>query len=488
MWQVARRDRVTGDEDVVTNANGSAIRPAISPDGTKLVFGTRYKTETGLRIRDLKTGDERWLKYPITRDDQESRFTRDLLPGYAFLPDGKAIVVSYSGKLHRVNVDDGKDELIPFTAQVSLDTVPAMHFPTRVEEGPIKARLVQQPVLSPDGKQIAFSALTHVYVMDLAGGVPRRVVTGVGRQYYPCWSPDGKSLAFVTWGDESKQGGHIYRVNADGSGQPTQVTNAAAFYRDLAWSPDGERLVALRAARQSRVEMPDEFGSRNAIPLDVVTIPAAGGDATLVAPARGVGSPHFAAANDRIYFYSPQGLLSMRLDGTDRRTILKVQGRDLGGNDPPPAQNVRISPDGKHALAQVNNLLYVLSVPEAGGDAPVLNVSAPSLPVRKLTNVGADAFGWSQDGKTITWAVGSTFYREQMEDVTFDDLPPEGADPVAAARAPAPEPRLQKNAKIASTNVTIEVPRCTPKERWCFATPRSSRCGAMRWWRTAICW
>ena len=461
MWQVARKDRVSGDEDTVTNANGSGIRPVISPDGTKLVFGTRYKTETGLRIRDLKTGDEKWLKYPVTRDDQESRFTRDLLPGYAFMPDGKSIVVSYGGKFHRVNVEDGKDTPIPFTAQVSLDTVPAMHFPTRVEEGPIKARLIQQPVLSPDGKQIAFSALTHLYVSDLNGGAPKRVVNGPGHEYYPCWSPDGKQVAYVTWADQAKEGGDIYSVNADGSGQPRKLTTSAAYYRDLSWSPDGSKLMALRAARQSRVEMLTEFGGNSAMALDVIWIPAGGGEATLVAPARGSGSPHFAAAKDRVYFYSPQGLLSMRLDGTDRRTMLKVTGRDLGGNDPPPAQNVRISPDGKHALAQVNNLLYVMSVPEAGGDALTVNVSAPALPTRKLTNVGADAFGWSQDGKTITWAVGSTFYREQMADVTFEDNAPEGD--TAPARPAAPEPRLQKDAKIASTNVTIEVPRYKPE-------------------------
>ena len=152
-----------------------------------------------------------------------------------------------------------------------------------------------------------------------------------GHEYYPCWSPDGKQLAYVTWSDQAKDGGNIYRVNADGSGQAEKLTNVAAFYRDLAWSPDGTKLVALRAARQSRVEMLDEFGGRNAVALDVIWIPASGGDATLVAPARGSGSPHFAAAKDRVYFYSPQGLLSMRLDGTDRRTHLKVMGRDLGG-------------------------------------------------------------------------------------------------------------------------------------------------------------
>ena len=434
----------------------------ISPDGTKLVFGTRYKTETGLRIRDMKTGDEKWLKYPVTRDDQESRFTRDLLPGYAFMPDGKSIVVSYGGKLHRVNVEDGKDELIPFSAQVSLDTKPAMHFPRRVEEGPIRARLVQQPVLSPDGQHIAFSALTHLYVMDLAGGTPKRVSTGNTREFFPCWSPDGKSLAYVTWSDQADQGGHIYRADPDGSKPPQKLTPTAAFYRDLAWSPDGARIVSLRASRQSRVEMLTEFGERSSLPMDVVWIPASGGEATMVAPARGVGSPHFAAASDRVYFYSPQGLLSMRFDGTERRTILKVTGKNLGGNDAPPAQNVRISPDGKHALAEVNNLLYVLAVPEAGGDAPAINVSSPSVPARKLTNVGADAFGWSTDGKTITWVVGSTFYREQMADISFEDNGPPEGDTIAP-RAASPEPRLQANAKVAGTNVTIEVPRYKPE-------------------------
>ena len=41
--------------------------------------------------------------------------------------------------------------------------------------------------------------------------------------------------------------------------------------------------------------------------------------------ARGIGSPHFGPSNDRVYFYSPQGLLSLRFDGGDRRTLLKVQ-------------------------------------------------------------------------------------------------------------------------------------------------------------------
>src|SRR5262249_51343665 len=105
--QIVRRDRTTGDEDTITEAPGSAVRPLLSPDGTQLVFGTRYEARTGLRIRDLASGEERWLKYPVEHDDQESRYTRDFLPGYAFTPDGKDVVVAYGGKIHRVSVATG---------------------------------------------------------------------------------------------------------------------------------------------------------------------------------------------------------------------------------------------------------------------------------------------------------------------------------------------------------------------------------------------
>ncbi len=97
-WQIERRDMVTGKEDIITRSEGSAIRPIVSPNGKFLVYGTRYKTETGLRIKDLKNGADSWLVYPIVRDDQESRSTRDVLPTYDFTPNGNEIVFTKDGK------------------------------------------------------------------------------------------------------------------------------------------------------------------------------------------------------------------------------------------------------------------------------------------------------------------------------------------------------------------------------------------------------
>jgi Tol biopolymer transport system component len=447
IWQVIRRDRITGDEDVITNAPGSAFRPTISPDGSKLVFGTRQDAETGLRVRDLSTGEEKWLKYPIQRDDQESSASRDVLPGFAFTPDSKDIIVSYGGKIHRVQISTGEAADIPFTAKVSQDLGPQLKFASRVEEGPVKARLIQTPGESPDGKHIVFFSLTHLYKMD-PGGKPERLTQSSAREFQPAFSPDGQWIAYVTWADN---GGDIWKLRADGAGSPQKLTSIRAFYRDPVWSPDSKRIVVLRQPRQARLTGTNTF-AQSGLGMDVVWIPADGGDATLVIPARGTGRPHFTHDADRIYVYSNQGLQSFRWDGTDRRTIIKVEGRS---RNPQPASDVRISPDGKHALAKLNEQLFLIAMPAAGGETPTINVNAPSVPVKKLTDIGADDFQWADDGKTMTWALGSSFFRQPLSTVTYDPPKPENEDADKKDEA-APSPKKSLAEEI---EVNIEQPR-----------------------------
>ena len=98
-WSIMRRDRKTGDEDTLIEQLDSAFRPTLSPDGTKIIYVTRYETESELRIRDLNSGEDRWVRYPITRDDQEALFSRDVFPGFAFLPNGNEIVYNQNGKV-----------------------------------------------------------------------------------------------------------------------------------------------------------------------------------------------------------------------------------------------------------------------------------------------------------------------------------------------------------------------------------------------------
>jgi Tol biopolymer transport system component len=454
--QIVRRDRTTGDEDTITGALGSAFRPLLSPDGSKLVYGTRVDNQTGLRLRDLATGEERWLKLPVQRDEQESRFTRDFIPGCAFTPDGKFVLAVYGGKFHKIDAVSSADSVIPISVRVSLPVGSRLNFPIRVDDGPVQARLIQEPELSPDGKHLAFSALTKLYVLDLPDGKPKQLSAAEAREFHPSWSPDGKSLAYVSW---SPEGGHLWRRSADGTGEQQQLTRTPAFYRDPVWAPDGKRIVALRAPRRERNESPFD----TATGLDLVWVPAQGGDPTLISPARGASRPHFADDPERIYLRTSQGLISMRFDGTDRRVHLSVTGKHAySPNQPDSADDIIARPDGRWALAIVADQLHLIALPRFGGEAPKISVHEATVPIKKLTDVGADYAGWADGGKTITWAVGSSFFRLPFDSVVFDQLKSEDLEK-GDDKDKAAEKAKEQKPKPDELAVVIERPRSRPR-------------------------
>lgn len=422
LWQVARRDLRTGQEDIITDEQGSAFRPRLSPDGKKLIYATRRDSDTALRVRDLVTGEDRWLKSPVQHDNQESYFaTRDLLPGYAFLPGGNEIVLSWGGTIHRLNLESGQDAAIPFTATVSRELGPRLHFPARVEEGPVRSRVIQGATLSPDGKRVAFSSLTRLYTMNLSEGKPQRVLPGDGTEYQPVWSPDGQWLAYVSW---SNGQGAVWRTRADGTGQPSKLTMVPAYYSELAWSPDSTRIVALRTSAHQAITQADQWGHGMNV-LELVSIPAAGGVPTVIASAAGLSKPHFTADPERIYvtMTKSQGplaaeysLVSLRWDGSERRTAFSIHGKNPWGAEFSPNVQLRMSPDERRALAIYRNQLYLLDVPRSG-EAVTIDVDSPSAALARLTTSGADEVQWGENGRTILWSLGASCFRLPLSEV-----------------------------------------------------------------------
>lgn len=400
---IIRHDLTNGSEDTAVARAGNAFKPLVSPDGRWLVYGSRYEAQTGLRVRELATGEERWLIKQVSRDELESRASRDVLPNYVFTPDGGDLLIAYGGKIHRLRLADGHDTIIPFTSKVSLDVGAKLDFPIKLEQGAVRARIAQQPVLSPDGRRVAFTAFAALYVMDLPNGMPRRVTRNEpAREFHPAWSPDGEWLAFVTWANE---GGQLWKARGDGNSAPQRLSQMPAFYRDPVWNPDGQRLVALRAPRQARLD------SDATAELEIISFPASGGDATVITSARGLSRPHFSYDASRLYFSSPQGLVSMKLDGSDRRTHFRVVGKA-------PIDEIQTSPDNSKALALSVNQLYLIDVPPASNETAVINLANAT----KLTSIGADTFAWVK-GNTITWAVGATFYRRAVADKSAEAIP-----------------------------------------------------------------
>ena len=419
-YQLAVYDRQTGEVSQRSSRYGSAFRPTLSPDGKWLAYGTRHEDKTGLRLRDLDTGDERWLAYPVQRDDQESIASRDVLPGMSFTPDSSELVASYGGKIWRVPIDGSAAVEIQFVAEVELEAGPKLDFDYPVDDRPqFEVRQIRDAAPSPDGRQLAFTALDRLYVMDWPDGDPRRLTDSDDVEAMPAWSPDGDTLAFVTW--DQFDGGHISAVPAAG-GTARRLTTMNGTYTQVVWSPDGGRIVAVRGpARDYQEATGRSFG--RASTADLVWIPAGGGDWTRITPMSGRSAPHFGADPKRIYLYAGKdGLISLRWDGTDLKAHLKVSGPPTPGAEgpPPPANWVKIAPTGDQALARVGMDLYAIgAVPLVGAAAPSISIadlSAAPVPVRKLTDIGGEFPAWSADGKTVHWSIGNAHVTYDLDE------------------------------------------------------------------------
>ena len=453
-YQLYRYDRETSAHDLVTTRYGSAMRPAISPDGRWLVYATRYNADTGLRKRDLATGDEEWLAYPVQRDEQESRAPLDLMPGYAFIPDGSAIVVSYGGKIWRVPMDGSKAVEVPFEAEVELGIGPEVKFAYSIDTtANVTASQIRSPAAAPDGDRIAFTAFDRLWVKELPDGEARRASSHDVGEYHPQWSPDGRWIAYATWDDAD--GGHVMKAPADG-GEPVRLTATAALYYNVTWSPDGTRIVATRgAARELKEATGLFFGPLGA---EFVWVPASGeapAEAEVISPTGSRDVAHFAADEpDRIYAYSPvEGLVSFRWDGTDVKRHLVVRGRQglrgigsphreweflprrvypwrLGpdptepSGGPAPAGLVVLSPQGDRAFVQFGRDIYVVEMAEVGAQPPnitLTNLAASPVPIRKLTDVGGEFPSWAGDGGSLHWAMGNVFFTYDLDHVEAEE-------------------------------------------------------------------
>lgn len=457
--QITRFDRETGDLDQLTRAEGGAVRPLLSPDGSLLVYGTRHETKTGLRVRNLVDGSDRWLVYPVQRDGQENFRppSRDLLPGYAFTPDSESVVFNADGGFHRVDVDTGNREPIEFSAHIELDVGPDLTAPYRVAQGPLQATLIQDPQLSPDGSRIVASVLTRLYLMDAAGGEPQPLTGDDVWAFKPAWSPDGRWIAYVTWSME--EGGHVWRVRSSRRGSPQRLTDVAAFYTDLVYGPGGETLYVLRGNEYMRHQMFSEF-SELGIPLELVSLPADGGRQEVIVPARGARNPHFGGDPDRIYLYGEKGLHSIRLDGSDKRDELIVTGPrgNRRDDEPPPAEMVKLRPDGRYALALINKQVWALAATRTGGAPVTLDAEKPALPMARLTDIGADFFGWTADGESVWWAIGSSFLRRPFDSIEW----PRREDDKDEDKTDAPFAPGDEHDAVSRVDMKITVPRNTP--------------------------
>ncbi|MEP7346838.1 MAG: amidohydrolase family protein, partial [Gemmatimonadaceae bacterium] len=410
--QLYRLDRRNGAVSQLTGGTGPSFRPQLSPDGRLLAFARRQDARTELRLYDIATGRDRLLLSQVTRDATEGGGP-DFLPGYAFTPDGTSIVITIAGKIARVDVATGAVRDIPYRAHQSLTLGELVRSPARTLGGDsLVARVMRWPRLSPDGRRLVFSALAHLWVMDLPNGQPRRLTTGTDGEYSPAWSPDGRRIAYTTWSDSAW--GQVRLISADGREQRT-VTRIARQFLNPAWSPDGSMLAVVlgNPIAEQVAWQPNET-----LPYTLAWLRVADGDLHEVIqipvphwPERSHPVVSFNSDGTRLFFTEQQSepqfrraLTSIRLDGTDKTVHLRF----LAGDEGVP------SPDGKRVALTRGDNLWVTALPTYTLTPIDLDLDSPALPATRVTRSGADFPAW-QDANTLVWSDAMRLLRKRVD-------------------------------------------------------------------------
>jgi hypothetical protein len=204
----------------------------------------------------------------------------------------------------------------------------------------------EHPSFSPDGGRIAFLRMVggqrQLFVMNADGSSatqltsdPALAVVGVAT----VWSPDGTKIAFtgISRAPGSPNIAEAYTISPDGSGLAAVSDDAESIFVDD-YSPDGAWLLARR-----HVFLAAGSGDLATYQDELVRVPSAGGDATLIlAPRRfedvlgATWSPDGASILLSMYQDDNQGapedamsVISIRPDGSGRRVVVAAQ------HDPP---------------------------------------------------------------------------------------------------------------------------------------------------------
>lgn len=425
--------------------------PGISPDGKQIVFtyrgdlwlvgsgggmATRVAEMPGWDVRARFSPDGKTLAYCTDRNGNMDIYTIPVTGGTA-----RRVTHHTADDLLGDWTQDGKGLLFYSTRDTRTASVYLIHLEDgRLRQLSFDEQVLQNPVASPDGTLVAYSrgraewarkgyvgaANGEIYVGSITDPrtPPRRLTNTLRHDIWPMFSPDGKSLYYVT---DTDGVGNLWRVPTRG-GRPVQVSKQRDGYIHYPCiSRDGSRIVyetdfslwvidpRERNARPARLNVqaslppaaemverrldgrateleisPDGKSLLLTVRGDLLLVPATGGEGKRLTDS---------LAQDYDTAWSPDGkqiaFVSEREANSDIYLLDVASGSTRRvTTHPDPEVSPQFSPDGRELLfLRGANGREVISVPAGGGSERIL-----------VAGGFINSPRWSPDGKWIAYS------------------------------------------------------------------------------------
>ncbi|MCT8174015.1 amidohydrolase family protein [Variovorax sp. CY25R-8] len=402
IWQVELGSR---KYSALTQGAGTESNPVVSPDGTQLAFVSARRIFTqpmgsteapklvGAGVLPVWLPDGSGLAYQgttksivvagkevVAPNEDMFAFPPRWLPGGRFLytADGKIKIRNAGG--------DGLSE-VPFSA--TLEVRRPVFAKSRERGfgvlGDQPVRGISSPVISPDGRRIAFVALNDIWVMPI-GGTPVRLTNDKDRDGNPQFTPDGSAVYFST---EKGNGGAlaIDRIDIASRARTRLGAQTGKSMVMPKMSPAGDRIAYTTGSGT----------------LEVWDIASKTAQKVVEAVGSQISTPQWTPDGKRIVVVDNDSVSSRSFEGYNKLRVIDLgtkSGTFYPVGDAPRQISDReegaavVSPDGSKVAFVMDSVLHVMPLKADG---------SPDGPAKAITTEAADLPSWAGDSRTLLY-------------------------------------------------------------------------------------
>ncbi len=343
---------------------GSDYVPSWSPDGRRVFFVSERSGIPQVWWVSIEGGEP----HQLTDEPEVYPFPPRWWPGRDLL------MYTAAGRIRTLDPATGVRDSIPFTARLTMTRESYRpRRPTIPAPGTdVPVRGIYRPVVSPNGRSVAFGAMGDLWLRHPEGRI-ERITTGPEYDGDAAWSPDGTRIGFV-----SERGGEYNLWVLDLRDRSRRQLTTSGGAQTPIWRPSGDSLVFRHSWSEIRI------------------VAAAGGEPRRVIETRGFWVQPVGWARDRntlLYWQEYRGsredrsTTSIRWLGTSGDT-----GTVLVSNPHAKIHFVAVAPDGAQLTYVANGELWVGSLPSTPG---------PMTEPRRLVDGPVFFPSWSREHQIV---------------------------------------------------------------------------------------